>query len=206
MIAIIDYGAGNLKSVKNALEHMGAPHLVTSVPNEITAADGVILPGVGAFGHAMNEINRRGIAEAIRKAARSGKPFLGICAGMQLFFENSEESPGVSGLCLMPGRVVRFNEHDGLKIPHMGWNSIQIMRQSRLFCDLPTDLFMYFVHSYCVIAGEREDVAATARYGMTFDAAVENDSLFGVQFHPEKSGEPGHAILRNFIKLSERIV
>lgn len=204
MIAIIDYGAGNLQSVKNALESIGAPYLITAIPDEITSADGVILPGVGAFGHAMNEINKRDMAEAIKKTARSGRPFLGICIGMQLFFESSEESSGIPGLCLMPGRVVRFRWEDGLKIPHMGWNNIQTVKYSRLFDGLPAGAFMYFVHSYCVIAGKREDVTATTRYGMTFDAAVEDGQLFGVQFHPEKSGELGHVILKNFIKLSER--
>lgn len=203
MIAIIDYGAGNLQSVSNALEHLGAPHLIASSPEEIASADGVILPGVGAFGHAMGEINKRGMAEAVKKAALSGKPFLGICVGMQLLFEESEENPGVPGLCLLPGKVVKLRGEDGLKIPHMGWNQIKTTRQSRIFDGLPEHPYMYFVHSYCALAGKKEQVLATAEYGMSFDAAVEDGLLFGVQFHPEKSGGHGHRILRNFIALSD---
>lgn len=201
MIAIIDYGAGNLQSVSNALEHMGAPHFIASSPGEIAAADSVILPGVGAFGHAMSEIDKRGMAETVKNAARSGKPFLGICVGMQLLFEGSEENPGVPGLGLLPGKVVRFHEKDGLKIPHMGWNQIKIIGQNPIFAGLSDSPYMYFVHSYCALAGKKEQVSATSEYGMTFDAAVEDGRLFGVQFHPEKSGELGHRILRNFIAL-----
>lgn len=201
MIAIIDYGAGNLQSVKNALERIGAPCSVTSYPYEITAAEGVILPGVGAFGHSMNEINKRGIAGAIKKAARGGRPFLGICIGMQLFFEGSEESPEVPGLALMPGKVVRFSAEEGLKIPHMGWNDVRGVKPCRLLDRLPGGAYMYFVHSYYVNAGNRGDVSATARYGRDFDAAVEDGSLFGVQFHPEKSGEAGLAVLSRFAAL-----
>lgn len=204
MIAIIDYGAGNLQSVRNSLEHIGAPHFVTSDPDEITRADGVILPGVGAFGHAMKEINKRGMTAAIKQAAHGGKPFLGICIGMQLFFEESEENPGVPGLGLMPGKVVRFRADSGLKIPHMGWNNIKTVKRSQLLEALPDDPYLYFVHSYCVIADRREAVSATAQYGMLFDAAVEDGLLFGVQFHPEKSGEAGHSFLRRFVKLCGR--
>jgi len=202
MIAIIDYGAGNLQSVSNAVGYIGAPYLVTSEPGEITAADAVILPGVGAFGQAMNEINARGMAEAIKEAARSGKPFLGICVGMQLFFEESEENPGMPGLGLLAGRVVKFRGQDSLKIPHMGWNQIEVVKKSRLLDGLPSGSYMYFVHSYCALSGDRAEVSATSRYGMDFDAAVEVGGLFGVQFHPEKSGTAGMSILRNFIKLS----
>lgn len=202
MIAIIDYGAGNLQSVSNALEHMNVPHLISSNPGEIASADGVILPGVGAFGQAMNEIRSRGMTEAIISAARSGRPFLGICAGMQLFFEESEESPGVPGLGLIPGKVVRFREADGLKIPHMGWNQIKITGRSRILDGMAVGAYMYFVHSYCALAAKREHVSATSEYGMVFDAAVEDGMLFGVQFHPEKSGGMGQAILRRFAALS----
>lgn len=202
MIAIIDYGAGNLRSVQNALERIGAPHFVTSDPSAITAADGVILPGVGAFGHAMDEINKRDMAQAIKKAASSGRPFLGICVGMQLFFEESEENPGVPGLGLMRGRVAKFPAESGLKIPHMGWNTIKIIKPSQLLSGLPEDSFMYFVHSYCVIADDRKSVAATSEYGVVFDAAVEEGLLMGVQFHPEKSGELGHSVLKQFAAMS----
>lgn len=203
MIAIIDYGAGNLRSVSNALEHMNVPHLISSDPGEIASADGVILPGVGAFGQAMNEIRGRGMTEAIIGAARSGRPFLGICVGMQLLFEESEENPGVPGLGLIPGKVVRFREADGLKVPHMGWNQIKITGRSRILDGLAEDAYMYFVHSYCALAAQREHVSATSEYGMIFDAAVEDGMLFGVQFHPEKSGEMGQSILRRFVALSE---
>lgn len=202
MIAIIDYGAGNLRSVSNALESLDAPYLVSSDPEELASADGVILPGVGAFGHAMNEIRRRGMAEAIRKTARSGKPFLGICVGMQLFFDESEENPGVPGLGLIPGRVVRFSGGNGLKVPHMGWNQIKTVKESRILEGLPDAAYMYFVHSYCALADKREHVSATSEYGMAFDAAVEDGMLFGVQFHPEKSGALGLGILRKFAALS----
>lgn len=202
MIAIIDYGAGNLRSVSNALEHIGAPYLISSGSAEIASADGVILPGVGAFGHAMHEIRRRGMTDVIKKTARSGKPFLGICVGMQLFFEESEENPGVRGLGLIPGRVVRFRGGNGLKVPHMGWNQIKIEKESRVLDGLPAEPYMYFVHSYCALAGEREHVSATSEYGMAFDAAIEDGMLFGVQFHPEKSGALGREILKRFAALS----
>lgn len=202
MIAIIDYGAGNLRSVSNALERLGAPHLISSDPEEISSADGVILPGVGAFGHAMGEINRRGMAEAIKKTARGGKPFLGICVGMQLFFDESEENPGVTGLGLIPGKVVRFSGENGLKVPHMGWNQIKTVKESRILGGLPDGAYMYFVHSYCALADKREYVSATSEYGMVFDAAVEDGMLFGVQFHPEKSGALGLEILGRFAALS----
>lgn len=202
MIAIIDYGAGNLRSVSNALEHIGAPCLISSDPAEIASAGGVILPGVGAFGHAMNEILRRGMTEVIKKTARSGKPFLGICVGMQLFFEESEENPGVPGLGVIPGRVVRFRGGNGLKVPHMGWNQIKIEKESRVLDGLPAEPYMYFVHSYCALADERQHVSATSEYGITFDAAVEDGMLFGVQFHPEKSGALGREILKRFAALS----
>lgn len=202
MIVIIDYGAGNLRSVCNALEHLGVPHIISSDSSEIASADGVILPGVGAFGQAMHEIGGRGMTDAVKKVALSGKPFLGICVGMQLFFESSEENPGVPGLGLMPGKVVRFREADGLKIPHMGWNRIKIIRQNPILEGLLVDSYMYFVHSYCALAEKREHVSATSEYGMLFDAAVGKGMLLGVQFHPEKSGELGHAILRKFAALS----
>lgn len=203
MIAIIDYGAGNLQSVRSALDSLGAQNIITQAPQEILAADAVILPGVGAFGHAMGEISKRGLAETIRKTAQSGKPFLGICVGMQLFFEESEESPGVAGLGLMRGKVVRLRETAGLKIPHMGWNTIHVRKDSALLSNLPDDPFFYFVHSYCVKSDSRSDVSASATYGTAFDAAVEAGALFGLQFHPEKSGDMGLLLLRRFVALAK---
>lgn len=202
MIAIIDYGAGNLQSVQNALSFIKCPSIVTSDPAEIDSADGTILPGVGAFGSAMAEIKKRGMAGTIISAAKSGKPFIGICAGMQLLFEESEESPGVSGLGILRGKVLLFPSDKGLKIPHMGWNSIKTKKESRLLghlCDLP---YMYFVHSYYVSADDENIVTARTDYGVTFDAAVEQGNLFGCQFHPEKSGAEGISILRRFAEIA----
>ena len=202
MIAIIDYGAGNLQSVCNALNFIGCPGTVTSDPAEILSADGAILPGVGAFGSAMSEMERKGLVGTVKAAAKSGKPFLGICAGMQLLFEESEESPGVPGLGVLRGKVLRFPSDKGMKIPHMGWNSIRIKKVSRLLGKLNGSPFMYFVHSYYVKADDEGIVSAVSEYGTKFDAAVEQDNLFGCQFHPEKSGNEGISILRRFAELA----
>mgnify|MGYP001009153650 CR=1 FL=1 len=202
MIAIIDYGAGNLQSVRNALDFIGCPGTITSDPAEILSADGIILPGVGAFGSAMAEMERKGLTETIKSAAKSGKPFIGICAGMQLLFEESEESPDVPGLGVLKGRVLLFPADKGLKIPHMGWNSIKTKKESRLLGKLSGSPYMYFVHSYYVKAEDQEIVSALSDYGTTFDAAVEQENLFGCQFHPEKSGAEGISILRRFAELA----
>ena len=202
MIAIIDYGAGNLQSVRNALNHIGCPNMIAINSSDIESADGAILPGVGAFGSAMMEINRIGIADTLKHAARSGKPFLGICAGMQLFFDESEESPGVAGLGIMAGKVLLFPADKGLKIPHMGWNSINAMPKSKLLSDLPNYSYMYFVHSYYVEAADKINVSAKTEYGVEFDSAVEDGNLFGCQFHPEKSGTEGLSLLKRFASLT----
>ena len=202
MIAIIDYGAGNLQSVQNALDFIGCPGTVTSDPEEILSAEGAILPGVGAFGSAMAEMERNGLVDTVKIAAKSGKPFIGICAGMQLLFEESEESPGVPGLGLLKGKVLLFPSDKGLKIPHMGWNSIETKKKSRLLGKLSGPTYMYFVHSYYVKADDKEIVSAFSDYGTTFDAAVEQGNLFGCQFHPEKSGAEGISILRRFAELA----
>ncbi len=160
MIAIIDYGAGNLQSVRNALDFIGCPGTITSDPAEILSADGIILPGVGAFGSAMAEMERKGLTETVKSAAKSGKPFIGICAGMQLLFEESEESPDVPGLGVLKGRVLLFPADKGLKIPHMGWNSIRTKKESRLLGKLSGSPYMYFVHSYYVKAEDQEIVSA----------------------------------------------
>jgi glutamine amidotransferase len=203
MIAVIDYGAGNLQSVHNALNFIGAQNTIASDSNSIISADAVILPGVGSFGAAMNEMNKRGLADCIKAAARSGKPFLGICAGMQLLFDGSEESPGIPGLCLLPGKVKIFPQDKGLKVPHMGWNSVSRSENSKLLGHLPQDSYMYFVHSYYVSADKRADVSATTEYAVKFDSAVEKANLFGCQFHPEKSGELGLSIYRRFAELAK---
>ena len=203
MIAVIDYGAGNLKSVKNALDQLGAANMRASTSKEILLADAVILPGVGEFGTAMAELERRGIKEAVIEAAGSGRPLLGICLGMQLLFEAGEESPGAKGLGILPGRVPRFPAEMGLKIPHMGWNSVMPIKESRLLDGLPKGSYMYFVHSFYVKAAERAAVSAISEYGLIFDAAVERGNIFGCQFHPEKSGAAGLAILKNFIEIAK---
>ena len=203
MVAIIDYGAGNLLSVQKALDYIGCPHQVTSDPAEILSADGAILPGVGSFGDAMAHL-RSGPLEAVRSFARSGKPFLGICLGLQILFDSSEESPGVEGLSLMKGRVRRFPSDMGLKIPHIGWNSIACNKECPLFEGLPANPYVYFVHSYYLTADDENEVAAVAEYGVPFHAAAWQGNVFATQFHPEKSGAVGLQMLRNFVKFTEQ--
>ncbi len=203
MIAIIDYDAGNLKSVEKALGRLGKETVVTRDPQTILAADQAILPGVGAFGDAMGNLHRFGLVDVIHGFADSGKPFLGICLGQQLFFESSEESPGVKGLGLLAGKIRKLPGGTGLKIPHMGWNSLEIMDGKRLFRDIDQGAYVYFVHSYYLEASDPADVAAVTEYGTRIHAAVEHNNLFACQFHPEKSGETGLQILRNFAGLAE---
>ena len=182
MIAIIDYGAGNLHSVKNALDFLNAESIVTGDSETILNADKVILPGVGAFGDAMKCLEKSGLVETVKAVAKSGKPLLGICLGLHLMFEESDETPGVKGLGIFKGKIVKIPEKDGLKIPHMGWNSIT-------------------VHSYYVNAEDESIISAYTEYGQKLDIAVEKDNVFATQFHPEKSGETGMTILKNFIAL-----
>ena len=199
MIALIDYGAGNLKSVQKAFAHLGEPVTLTADKDEILAAQAAVLPGVGAFGDAMASLNQRGLAPVIRSFVETGRPFLGICLGLQLLFEESEESPGVKGLGILKGKVRRFPEDMGLKIPHIGFNSVTWRAGSRLFAGLSREPYYYFVHSYYCFAEARAVIAATASYGIDFDAAVERENLFAAQFHPEKSGRTGLSTLHNFI-------
>lgn len=202
MIAIIDYDAGNIKSVEKALEHIGADGRITRDIDKIKTADKVIVPGVGAFEDAMNKMNHYGLTEVLREIAGRGTPIMGICLGLQLFFERSEESEhDVEGLGLLPGEIVRFPEKEGYKIPHMGWNSLTINPDSRLLKGIPQDSYVYFVHSYYLKAKNREDVAATTDYIVNVHAAVEHDNIFATQFHPEKSGDIGLLILKNFVAL-----
>ena len=201
MITVIDYDAGNLKSVEKALLYLGESPVVTRDPQKILAAEKLILPGVGAFGDAMENLRRFGLVEPIRQAVEKGTPFLGICLGMQLLFESSEESPGVEGLSLLPGKILRIPPQEGLKIPHMGWNSLKVRTGARLFQGLPEEPYVYFVHSYYLRAEEEEIVAATTRYSVEIHASVEQGNLFGCQFHPEKSSRTGLAILKNFAEL-----
>ncbi len=201
MIAIIDYDAGNLKSVEKALIKVGAEPVVTRDASVILQADKVILPGVGAFGEAMEKLNSFGLVEVIHKVVENGTPFLGICLGLQLLFEYSEEKEGCKGLSLLKGGIKRIPDAPGLKVPHMGWNSLSVTENAKLFKNLPADPYVYFVHSYYLEAEEPEIVAATAEYGVTVHASVEKDNIFACQFHPEKSGEVGLTILKNFVEL-----
>lgn len=194
MIAIIDYDAGNLRNVEKAFRFLGEEAAVTADREVILSADSVVLPGVGAFGDCMASITRKGLDSAIREVIARGTPFLGICLGMQLLFEESEESPGVKGLGILGGKIRRIPDR-GLKIPHMGWNDIDC--RGRLFEGL-TRPYVYFVHSYCLDAADKSVVSATAEYGVTIEAAVERGNLFAAQFHPEKSGEAGLRMLKNF--------
>ena len=200
MIALIDYGAGNLKSVQKAFAHLGEPVTLTADKDVILSADAAILPGVGAFGDAMRSLEERGLPQVIRSFVETGRPFLGICLGLQLLFEESEETPGVKGLGILKGRVRRFSEEIRLKIPHIGFNSVTYRKDSRLFAGLPEEPYYYFVHSYFCFAEDRSVSAAMANYGIDFDAAVEKDNLFAAQFHPEKSGRTGLGTLENFIR------
>lgn len=201
MIAIIDYGAGNLHSVKNALDFLGAESCVTGNAEEILNADKVILPGVGAFGDAMECLRKSGLEDAVKEAAGSGKPFLGICLGLHLLFEESEESPNVRGLGIFKGRIVKIPESSMLKIPHMGWNSITVVKDSKILKNIGESPYVYFVHSYYVKPKCADIVSAYTEYGQNLAVAVERDNIFATQFHPEKSGDMGMTILKNFIKL-----
>ena len=201
MIAIIDYDAGNIKSVEKALAYLGEEVRITRDREEILASDGVILPGVGAFGDAMEKLHTYGLVDVIRKVVRRQIPFLGICLGLQLLFEGSEESDGVEGLHLLDGEILRIPEKEGLKIPNIGWNSLDLQNNGRLFQNLEGSPFVYFVHSYYLKAREEAIVKATIEYSTHIHASVEKDNIFACQFHPEKSGTVGLQILSNFAKL-----
>lgn len=198
MIAIIDYGAGNLKSVQKALTYLGEDSVITGDAAEILAADKVILPGVGAFGDAMANLKRLGLDEVIQEVTEKQIPFLGICLGLQLLFESSEESPGVEGLGILKGKIVRIPDCEGLKIPHIGWNSLILENHGRLFEGISGDPYVYFVHSYYLQAEEPEIVKASTEYSAHIHASVEKGNVFACQFHPEKSGSVGLQILKNF--------
>ena len=201
MVAIIDYDAGNIRSVEKAIRYLGKEAVVTSDPEKILAADRVILPGVGAFGDAMKRLHAMGLVEVIRQVAERGTPFLGICLGLQFLFEKSEESPGVAGLGLLRGEILRLPELPGLKVPHIGWNSLKYPNPGRLFRGIPEDSYVYFVHSYYLKAQDEGIVTATTEYGTLVHASVESGNLFACQFHPEKSYETGLTILENFLSI-----
>lgn len=199
MIAILDYDAGNIKSVEKAMQLLGQEITVTREREAILRADKVILPGVGAFGDAMDKIRQYGLYEVIHEVVDKGTPFLGICLGLQLLFERSEESPKAEGLGVLKGEVLRIPETPGLKIPHMGWNSLKLQNHGRLFADLPDEPYVYFVHSYYLKAADEGIVTAATEYGTQIHASVEQGNVFACQFHPEKSSDVGIQILKNFI-------
>ena len=202
MIAIIDYGAGNIQSVYKALKFIGADCKVTSDKDEILNADGAILPGVGSFGDAMDTMTKRGIKDTIIEYTKSGKPFLGICLGLQLLFPESEETPGVKGLDIFKGAITKIpNQNRTLKIPHMGWNNISIKQKNGIFKGIEGEPYVYFVHSFYLKAQDKDIVAATTQYGVEIDAAVQKGNIIATQFHPEKSGEVGLKMLKNFVEM-----
>ena len=201
MIGIIDYGAGNLKSVEKALLSMGEECLITRDAKELLSADKVILPGVGAFGDAMTQLKKYELDKVIHEIVDKNTPFLGICLGLQLLFEGSDESEGVEGLNILEGKIVRIPDQEGLKVPHMGWNSLKYDHPGRLYKGIPEDSYVYFVHSYYLQAKDKEIVKATTDYSARIHASVEKDNVFACQFHPEKSSTVGLHILKNFTQI-----
>ena len=201
MIAIIDYDAGNIKRVEKALQKLNAEVVITKDAEEILQADKVILPGVGAFGDAMANLKKYGLDKVIHQVVEKGTPFLGICLGLQLLFERSDETPGAIGLGVLEGEVLRIPDKDNLKIPHMGWNSLHLQNQGRLFQGISEQSYVYFVHSYYLKAKDEDIVKTTTDYGVNIHASVEKGNVFACQFHPEKSSEVGLQILKNFVEL-----
>ncbi len=204
MIVIIDYDAGNMKSVEKALLSLGEDVCISRDREQILAADKVILPGVGAFGDAMGKLHEYGLADVIKEVVKKGTPFLGICLGMQLLFERSDESPGVEGLGILKGEILRIPDQEDLKIPHMGWNSLDFPKKGRLFQGLSEHPYVYFVHSYYLSAGE-DIVTAVTHYSTEIHASVEKGNVFACQFHPEKSSDVGMRILKNFVGIREEM-
>lgn len=204
MVAVIDYGAGNLLSVKKALDFLGAESEITRDKNKILSASHVILPGVGSFADALASMEERNLTDAVKSAAVSGKPFLGICLGLQLLFESSEESPGIDGLEIFDGKIIKIPKNDGIKVPHMGWNSVSVKNNSSLFDGINDGEYFYFVHSYYLSGAEKSAVAATCEYGVEIQCAVQKGNLCAVQFHPEKSGEAGLKLLKNFLSMEDK--
>lgn len=205
MIAMIDYDAGNIKSVEKAMELLGQEVVLTRDPQVLLSADHVILPGVGSFGDAMEKLRKYDLVPVIHEIVENGIPFLGICLGLQLLFESSEESEGVQGLGILKGKIVRFDEKEGYKIPHMGWNSLHIKEDARLFAGVPEDSYVYFVHSYYLQAEDESIVKATSQYANLIHASVESGNVFACQFHPEKSSDVGLQILKNFISIQKEV-
>jgi glutamine amidotransferase len=200
MIAIIDYGAGNLRSVRNALVYLGAEVVTAATPDQLDGAEKIVLPGVGAFGAGMNALRTAGFEEPLKAAVAAGVPLIGICLGMQYLFESSDEMGLHRGLGLLPGRVTRFPTN-GLKVPHMGWNQLRIQQDNPLLASVESGSYAYFVHSYYVEAGDLSDVLATTDYGIEYASVVAHGNIFGIQPHPEKSQSVGLRILRNFVEI-----
>ena len=203
MVAIIDYDAGNIKSVEKAIQFLGEEAIITRNPDEILSASHVILPGVGAFGDAMEKLHKYGLISVIHEVVKRDIPFLGVCLGLQLMFDRSEETPGVEGLSILKGEIKRIPDKEDLKIPHIGWNSLKYPNVGRLYKDIPEDSYVYFVHSYYLDAEEKDIVVATTEYGTNIHASVEKGNVFACQFHPEKSSSVGLKILENFLKVSK---
>lgn len=208
MIAVIDYGMGNLRSVAKAFEAVGAPVIVTGEPNEILKADSVVLPGVGAFRDCMKNLQSKELDRVVHETVESGKPFLGICLGLQLLFDESVEFGCVRGLGIVPGKVVRFNPQDPqpgdgrLKVPHMGWNTVSIKKRNPLFESAPEDPWFYFVHSYYVVPDDPDVIATTTNYGIEFVSGIQHKNIYAFQFHPEKSQKLGLSVLEKFAQLN----
>lgn len=203
MIAIIDYDAGNIKSVEKAVQFLGEEACVTREKDVILKADKVILPGVGSFGDAMGKIRGYGLEEVIKEVIAKGTPFLGICLGLQLLFERSDESDGVPGLGVLKGEILRIPDKEGLKIPQIGWNSLSYPNKGKLFEGIQEESYVYFVHSYYLKAADESIVTATTDYSVLIHASVEKENVFACQFHPEKSSDVGLQIIRNFINLQK---
>ncbi len=205
MIAVIDYGAGNLQSVVKALHYINCECIVTNKKEEILGCDAALLPGVGSFGDSMDSMNKTGAADAVCEFIKTGKPFLGICLGLQLLFDGSEESPDAKGLGLLKGSITRIPNHEEtLKIPHMGWNSLDIRKKDGLFKGIDGNPYVYFVHSYFLRADDQGIVSSQTNYGTIIDASVQYENIFATQFHPEKSGTVGLKILNNFAEMTKR--
>lgn len=205
MIAVIDYGAGNLQSVVKALNYIDCDCIITDKKDDILNADGAVLPGVGSFADAMSCMRNSGADKAVLDFVKTGKPFLGICLGLQLLFDGSDESRGVQGLGLLKGSITRIpNQNNTLKIPHMGWNSLDILKNDGIFRNIPQNSYVYFVHSYYLKAESENIVAARTNYGVDIDAAVQYENIYATQFHPEKSGHVGLQILKNFADITRR--
>lgn len=206
MLAVIDYGAGNLPSVLHALGHLGLKDMhLARTPDDLVGADKLILPGVGAFGAGMQQLHAQGLVEPIRAAVAAGTPYLGICLGMQFLFDSSDEMGDHAGLGILPGRVTRFENRPGLKVPHMGWNQIDVCRPSPILADLPAPAYAYFVHSYYCVPTDPAETTATVTYGDPFCVAVQRDNIYGVQFHPEKSQQTGLRLLQNYLNLPGKV-